>query len=498
MLHEDTPVSLPRRISPEIALNNIDFAHSLIPEVAFALSPDTESLTNTRVGLESYFNEWKSAVSDLLDSHLARKNFHIPHPQTDQEHLHDLIELSTLHQIQFFEALLDPSGKKAKIYRPTSTEIESIVSLVNPQLPEDDKSSSIIGQAFERYAPKHNDNLMILAPTLMLELLGVSEYQTHAPYAGKVNKITSEFYEKYFRSVPPELATNNSPDAYRKQTQVARFERMLHFNNFNVAFFGVANGNEALIDDHIKRWRDAPNVTRLFSTADKKIQRIGFDILNHDEVAPWLDQYNQLNIDQIYRHPELKGIAGQLFSFGSVYMDILENVKYLQAILGASHILKRNGRFTDDQALPTTYKSEVITFNTLHPQEPYGMFWRDWRTGETNPPSKLFYAMPIAHRYFYYHLAGFKPESFQYRDAIHLEKIITENPQVLLATNANSRKRPWLNKILDTYYQTTDKYDRVYHRTTQTLLKSREPMPILRLITNFLARSPAFAPKTEQ
>lgn len=498
MFSADLSPARPRRIHPEMSITHTESARTLIPDVATALTPRDESIALTMSGINDYFSRWEKSVKDLLSSHLARKNFHIPFPQLDQERLHDTLELATLHQQQLFEALLDPTGEKAKAFRPTHEEIELVTSLVNPKLPENANAITSLGIAFERYAPKHNENFMILAPTLLLELLGAAEYQKRAPYAGKVGKLTSEFYNHYFKSVPPELATNNNPEIYRQQALIETFSRLVHFNNFNIAFYGVGNGNEQLIDEYIKSWRELPNVTRMFSKANRKIKRIGFDILDKSDVAPWLDKYHQLSLDQIYLRPELKGIASQLFSFGSVYMDIIENVKNIQALLGASHILKRNGRFSDDQTLPATYSNEIEFHHNVYPEDPYGMFWRDWRTGETKPPSKLFYAKPLAERYFFYYLAGFNPESFQYGDAMHLEHLIRENPQQLSASESTLRSRPWLKKAFDTYYQTIDAYGRVSHRTIVTLTKTRKPMPILPLITNFLARSPAFAPKPEQ
>lgn len=498
MVYADLTPAFPRRILPELSLSNIESAKKLIPAVATTLAPDQESVTNTQTSVEGYFSRWENSVKALLFSRLARKNFHIPFPQPDQEKLHDVLELTTLHQRQLFEVILDQTGSKAKKFRPTHADIELVSSLVNPHLPDNSPALSPLGRAFDRYAPKHTQDFMVIAPTLLLELMGAAHYQSHAPYAGLINQQTSSFYEHYFRSVPPELATNNNPSAYTHQAQIEAFERMLHFKDFNIAFFGIGNGYEKLIDEHIRTWRESPNVTRMFSNANQKIKRIGFDILPRDDVAPWLDEYHQLSLDQLYQHPELRGLVSQIYSFGSVYMDILEVVKYLQGLLGASHILKRGGRFSDDQSLPATYAQEISAMHSQHPQEPYGLFWREWRTGETNPPGKLFYAMPLNQRYFYYHLAGLKPESLQYSDAIYLEHLIRENPELLSSSQSTIRSRPWLKHALNSYYQTTDAHGRVSHRTTLTLIKNRHPLPILALLTNFLARTPAFAPKPEK
>lgn len=499
VLADYSPTTL-RRISPETTRNNLELARDLIPQVASVLSPTPESIGASEEGLQHFFGEWEASIRDLLTSRLAQRNFHISTPQPDQESLHDNLELATLHMGRLFEAILDPTGTKAREYRPTREQFDRVVGLVNPKLPEDAPAIHPIGQAFERYAPKHPSDFMVLAPTILLETLGAAEYQNHrAPYAGHVNQLTRLFYDHYNRTVPPELATTNPKD-YLAQTQAETFDRMVYFRDFNIGYFGIGNGNEELIREFIRGYREASNTTRLLSRANKPIEHVGFDILDPTHVAPWLDQYYQLSLEQIYLHPELRGQVGQLFSFGSVFMDILEVVKYLQSLLGASHVLTRGGRFCDDQALPVTYQQEIASFHALHAEEPVGMFRRDWRTGEADPPAKYFYAMPLVMRYFFYHLAGLKPESFGYSDAMHLEALLQQKPDLLAGPLPNRYRRPWLHQARETAYQTVDAHGHIYHRANITLRKKPRTKlpPILPLFTNFLARSPAFAPKPEQ
>lgn len=484
------------RVNPEKTLSLIESARKLIPDVANTLSPNKESVDTTRIGIEQYFGEWEKALKSIISSRFATKKFILPFHQPDQQYLHDTLELVALHQTQFFEALNDPTGVKARLYRPTQAQIEQVTSLINPILPENSNAITPLGQAFEKYAKKHPDNLMAIAPTILLEILGAANYQANsAPYGGIVEQLTKEFYEKYYNTIPPGLETTNR-HTYERQFAINKFIHMIHFENIKVGLLGVGQDNEQIIHDGIQSYRR--NI-RMFSDANEPIKFLGINLFPKSQAPEWLDQYHQLSLDQIYHNPELKSLVHQLFSFGSVYMDIIEIVKYLQSILGASHLLKRNGRLSDDQALPFTYRDEIELYHQLHPQEPYGMFWRNWRTAEEPRPNKLFYAMPLATSFLIRQLAGLKPESFNYADAMYLQHKLELDPNFLSHPQSTLRQHPWLIDVLNTtVYQTEDTFGREYHRATITYKKTQEPTKFLTSLTNFLARSPAFAPKLKK
>lgn len=494
------PSLQPERLSHRPTIEaNLRVADTLIPDVADAMIGKGVDAASASKSLVSWSEQFNASLKDLLHARLATRRFALPPdtPQWGQELLLDTLGLTVKHKQQLFEAMLDPTGELARQYRPTPTELQKVFSLLNPKLPPRIKADTGLATAFEMYAPKHTENLMCISPTVLLYILGSAEYQAQrAPYRGKIMQLTKDFYKLYNNSVPPELETISTARDM-SQLQIDAFDHLVYFNDFDVALFGVGGGREQFVREHIKNWRDDPNITRIFSHANRPVRYLGFDIFPIESAAPWLDQYHQLSLDQIYKHAKLRGIAGQVFAFGSPYMDILEVVKYIESLLGASHILTRGGRFSDDQAFPSTYRPEIDAMQNLHPEELLGMFERDWQTGGPEQPHKYFYAMPIEFRYALLHLAGLEPESFFYRDARALQTLLERDGTTRPSAHAKS-KDPWLRHISETYYQTQDATGRTYDRWTLTTIKKRRPHPFLLDLVTFLNHSPAFAPQPEQ
>lgn len=464
-------------LTAETAYSILD-ARDMIPGVVAIMAPEKNQIEPTKETILDFVNSFESALARQLHRRLATKNFHLPEGITSskQNTLRANIELAAQSLPKLFEALLDPSGEKARQLKPTDSEMAGVFNLYNPSHPED---------------------FAIWAPIIYLRALGDAEYQRNrAPYRGMTNSLTENFYAQY-QSVDPSLHTT-PPEISAEQWYLNSLERKLYFKNGDIGYLGVGSREEQIATS-IRSFRDSH---RIFSKADKPVIHLGFDLYPSPHAPKWLDKYSQIPVEQIYQHPELSKKLMTLFSFGSVFMDQILIIKQLESYLSASHLLKRNGMFFNDQAVPYTYELEQHNLRNFFPDEPKGMFSRSWRNG----PNKFFYASPPEQKYFFMQAAGFKPELFSYSDYKDLdEKLHGYSPKSRnFISDLQSKRRlfeprdRWQKKVSKTFYQTRDADENWYTRENLAMVKTKSPNKFFQLIVNFMNRSPSFAPKSEE
>lgn len=491
----------------ERAFETMDKISKIIPDLADALVQGSESSPEeAQNALKKYMEGFATAITGLLRSKTANNDFHyppeyyadfppildLPSAQLEPKHkiylsylqqraMYETIGISLNAQENFFESILDPSGEKARLNRPTPSEISRVLSLKGK-------------------TPEETYN--IWGSVILPDLSADAEYQRNrAPYRGRVGAQNYAFYQKY-EGVPEGLHTVNS-EVDSRQGYTHELENLLFKRNVDTGYFGVGKGREKFIADAINSLLESISS---YKKNRKPSHHYGFDTYPASQAPEWLTEYYQIPIENLSKHPELSRKLFQLFAFGSPFMDILERVKYAQAILGAAHILKEGGRFCNDQAIPFTYTQEETRLHRLFPEEPSGMFARAWQTGEANPPAKFFYACPTPHEYYLMGKSGFDPENFSYEDSVVLEEKLHEfypHEQNFLSTLHNPRNdykplSPIDRRISKVAYQTRDGNGRWYSRKNMSWVKNRNPDKLHTLFINFLANSPAFAPKPEE
>ncbi len=187
----------------ERAFETMDKISKIIPDLADALVQGSESSPEeAQNALKKYMEGFATAITGLLRSKTANKDFHyppeyyadfppildLPSAQLEPKHkiylsylqqraMYETIGISLNAQENFFESILDPSGEKARLNRPTPSEISRVLSLKGK-------------------TPEETYN--IWGSVILPDLSADAEYQRNrAPYRGRVGAQNYAFYQKY-------------------------------------------------------------------------------------------------------------------------------------------------------------------------------------------------------------------------------------------------------------------------------------------------------------
>jgi len=250
-------------------------------------------------------------------------------------------------------------------------------------------SYDLVRDFFILHDPSDPDSRELFASAMDLWFKIYTEKQKGAEYAGKVEELTGAFYQayeelekdsgqttadpvlertRYFKSLENDIACGVLPEPKKVGRSV------------KICFVGVGNAR-----------MEAP-IVALLKGKDQGYRFFGIDIEKPQDIPPDIE-FHRLNMKDLSR--EMPGKFDRIMLIWSPYMDVIELGEMLEVAASLTSAGTDDVEIEIDVAFPFgehSYEKIIREYNRSSPDEPVGMFFRDFSREGKPPVGKRFFA----------------------------------------------------------------------------------------------------------